>query len=106
MSAQSPDPSTPEHATTIPPSIARRSFTAPTKFTDSLRTGPNAIPTAESVETLFVYPNAKVVSFTISKVPSRPNSSSGPPGSATQALPWTSPTERTLATGTASTVIG
>ena len=106
MSAQSPDPSTPEHATSIPSSTVRRSFTAPTKLTDPLRTGPNAIPTAESVETLFVYPQAKVVSFTVSKVPSRPNSSSGATGSATQALSWTSPTERTLATGTVSNVIG
>lgn len=102
MSAQSENPtSTPEHAPKVAPPAVRRAFTAPTKLVDPSRTTSSAIPGAESVETLFVHPEAKVVSFTILKVSSRPSSSSGPTGSETKAVPWTSPTERTLAAGKA-----
>ena len=91
--------STPEHTPKSPNPTVRRSHTVPTRFTEPVRTIPSAVPGADNVETLFVHPQAKIVSFTVSKVPSRPSSSSGTVSSETGALPWTSPTERTLATG-------
>lgn len=92
-------PSTPEHAAKVPYPTVRRSHTVPTRFADPVRTAPSAVPGPDSVETLFVHPQAKIVSFTIPKVPSRPSSSSGTAASEAGALSWTSPTERTLATG-------
>ena len=91
--------STPEHAPKGPYPIVRRSHTVPTRFTDPVRAVPSTVPGADSVETLFVHPQAKIVSFNIPKVPSRPTSSSGTAASETGILSWTSPTERTLATG-------
>lgn len=97
MAAQ-PDnsPSTPDRAPKIAPPTVRRAFTAPTKLSEPSRAA-HAVPGADSVETLFVHPEAKVVSFTISKLPS----SSGIGGSEVKALPWTSAAERTLAAGKA-----
>jgi hypothetical protein len=89
-------PSTPDHGPKIAPQTTfRRAFTAPTKLVNPPGSNATAIPGAEHVETLFVHPDAKVVSFTISKLPSAPSSSSG------ASLPWTSPTERTVAAGKA-----
>lgn len=78
----------------------RRSVTVPTKLqpTDT-RQAVVEIGAAEGIETLFVHPSAKVVSFTTSSAsiasPSRIPANSGEQGT----LPWTTPAERTLAAG-------
>jgi hypothetical protein len=98
-------PNTPEHAAShaLHPGV-RRVHTLPTKLVDPSRSSPTAAsPSADSVETLFVHPSAKVVSFTTATP--RPGSSSGrrastdDSGGSTGTLSWMSPSERTLAAG-------
>lgn len=85
--ASSPGPATPEDT---PKRLATvgRSFTLPAKAstpTKSVNTNPE-IGSTEGIETLYHHPNAKLVKFTTT-------SRSG------AAIPWESPTERTIAAG-------
>ncbi|KAF2436039.1 hypothetical protein EJ08DRAFT_691932 [Tothia fuscella] len=100
-------PSTPENAFTraINHPGVRRVHTLPSKLIDPSRSSPKTgSPGADTVETLFVHPSAKVVSFTTATT-ARPGSSSGRRPSvdinatSTGTLSWTSPSERTLAAG-------
>ncbi|KAK0363052.1 hypothetical protein LTR91_005878 [Friedmanniomyces endolithicus] len=101
----SANPSTPS----APRRIAmNRSFTVPSRLTTTT-TAAQANPSVEigatkDVETLYVHPNASIVKFSIAPS-SRPSTSSSssprPLNTSTSAglLPWTSRTERTLASG-------
>ncbi|KAK3671749.1 hypothetical protein LTR78_008294 [Recurvomyces mirabilis] len=77
-----------------------RSFTVPSKIATTSRTGATAeIGATGDIETLYVHPRATIVKFSCS---SRPSSSSSPRAalsSGSGSLSWTSPTERTLASG-------
>lgn len=89
-------PATPEHApSTISHPGVRRVHTLPAKL---------APPQLDTVETLFVHSEAKVVSFNVAAVVgTRPGSSAGRrrtlEGDASGTLAWSSPSERTLAAG-------
>lgn len=84
-----------------------RSFTVPSKLATTSRTAPTAeIGAAEGIETLYVHPNANIIKFTTPGPGSRPSSSGAGSGSPRQSdpqssgtLPWTSYTERKIATG-------
>jgi len=90
--------STPDH------SAGRRATTLPSKLFGRGQS-PGGDAAAQSVETLFVYNAAKVVSFSAGTVMpsagSRPSSSASSGGGIDQigTLPWASPTERILAFG-------
>ncbi|CAD0107494.1 unnamed protein product [Aureobasidium uvarum] len=89
-----------------PGSALRRSFTLPSRLANP-KTVPQQVEigSADGIETLFVHPSAKIVSFsTASSLKSRPNSRSSiasydGEGDASTSLLWTSPTERTMAAG-------
>ncbi|KEQ71963.1 hypothetical protein M436DRAFT_73705 [Aureobasidium namibiae CBS 147.97] len=83
----------------------RRSFTLPSRLANPTRDHQQVeIGSADGIETLFVHPSAKIVSFsTASSLRSRPSSRSSiasydGEGESTS-LEWTSPTERTMALG-------
>ncbi|EMC95687.1 hypothetical protein BAUCODRAFT_499032 [Baudoinia panamericana UAMH 10762] len=91
-------PSTPETPRRL---AVNRSFTLPSKLATTSRAGTTAeIGAMEGVETLYVHPNANIIKFT---TPSSRPASSGSPRTprdlGSGALPWVSPTERTLAAG-------
>ncbi|KAK5115505.1 hypothetical protein LTR62_001164 [Meristemomyces frigidus] len=77
-----------------------RSFTVPSKLATSSQTRATAeVGASGDIETLYVHPNATIVKFSCS---SRPSSASSPRAALSNtsgSLPWTSPTERTLASG-------
>jgi hypothetical protein len=108
--SSSPAPSTPEYA----PSVARdahpgvrRVHTLPAKLArNASRVAANANiePAPDAVETLFVHPAAKIVSFTVAGGNTRPDSSAGRRSSladvsASGTLSWELPSERTMAAG-------
>ena len=79
-----------------------RSFTVPPKLTVSTRNTPNPeIGAADGIETLYVHPSASIIKFNTGA--SRPSSSSGSPlvrhGDNSGTLPWSYPTESTVAVG-------
>jgi hypothetical protein len=79
-----------------------RSFTVPPKLTVSTRNTSNPeIGAADGIETLYVHPSASIIKFNTGA--SRPSSSSGSPlvrhGENSGTLPWSYPTESTLAVG-------
>ncbi|KAK0268805.1 hypothetical protein LTR91_001078 [Friedmanniomyces endolithicus] len=99
----SANPSTPS----APRRIAmNRSFTVPTRLTTTTSSA-HADPSVEigatkDVETLYVHPNASIVKFSIAPSSRPSTSSSSSPRSLNTSpglLPWTSRTERTLASG-------
>ncbi|KAI5209906.1 hypothetical protein E4T39_00678 [Aureobasidium subglaciale] len=84
----------------------RRSFTLPSRLTNPAKAPQQVeIGSADGIETLFVHPSAKIVSFTsASSLRSRPSSRSSiasydGEADGSTSLPWTSPTERTMAAG-------
>ena len=101
-------PNTPEQA---PPAAAkdahpgvRRVHTLPAKLAGNAgSSAASAVPAPDSVETLFVHPAAKVVSFTVAGGGARPGSSAGRRASidvnSEGSLAWEYPSERTLAAG-------
>lgn len=94
-------PKTPEQP--IGRAALRRSFTVPPKFSTTSAKQPE-IGAADGIETLYIHPSARVVSFSTSQSSSRPSSSSGraslgSDSSGAGILPWASATERTLAAG-------
>ncbi|QIW98840.1 hypothetical protein AMS68_004358 [Peltaster fructicola] len=90
--ASSTAPSTPEQKVRM---LMNRSFTLPPKLDAQHSTPPTVdIGTADSVDTLFVHPHTSIIKFITNSVTSPPGSSSGARG-----LPWTSPTETTIAAG-------
>jgi hypothetical protein len=96
------NPSTPERPLSISPAFAsvRRVNTLPSKLADPTRTPPQASHSDDAIETLLTLDFAKVVSF---EDPShRPGSSRSDRSfndHDQSSLPWTTPTERTLAAG-------
>ncbi|KAK4992888.1 hypothetical protein LTR50_000794 [Elasticomyces elasticus] len=100
-------PSTPKAAPQVQHPGVRRSFTVPPKLSSATRAAPpvEIIGAAESIETLYVHPTAKVVSFSTASASSRPSSSTGRATGnnggtdTTGSLPWASTTEMTLAAG-------
>ncbi|KAK5705354.1 hypothetical protein LTR97_002472 [Elasticomyces elasticus] len=72
-----------------------RSFTVPTKLTPSTTL---EIGATKDVETLYLHPNTTIIKFSTPSPTSRPSTPKSPAASA-GSLPWTSPTERTLASG-------
>lgn len=79
-----------------------RSFTVPPKLTVSTRTNPTPeIGAADGIETLYVHPSASIIKFTTGG--SRPGSSLGSPRAKHAddkgTIPWTYPTESTVAVG-------
>jgi hypothetical protein len=96
------NPSTPERPLHVFPAIAsvRRVHTHPSKLADPTRTPPQIPHSDDAIETLLTLDFAKVVSF---EDPSaRPGSSRSESSFTSQdhtSLPWTTPTERTLAAG-------
>ncbi|KAK1054318.1 hypothetical protein LTR12_005532 [Friedmanniomyces endolithicus] len=100
----SANPSTPS----APRRIAmNRSFTVPTRLTTTTDTSAHVessveIGATKDVETLYVHPNASIVKFSIAPSSRPSTSSSSSPRSLNISpglLPWTSRTERTLASG-------
>ncbi|KAH0345161.1 hypothetical protein KCU81_g4458, partial [Aureobasidium melanogenum] len=89
-----------------PGTALRRSFTLPSRLANPNKAQQQVeIGSADGIETLFVVPSAKIVSFsTASSLRSRPSSRSsiasydGEADTSTS-LSWTSPTERTMAAG-------
>ncbi|THW70418.1 hypothetical protein D6D19_07837 [Aureobasidium pullulans] len=84
----------------------RRSFTLPSRLANPPKAQQQVeIGSADGIETLFVHPSAKIVSFSsASSLRSRPSSRSSiasydGEADCTTSLPWTSPTERTMAAG-------
>ncbi|KAK6006686.1 hypothetical protein QM012_005694 [Aureobasidium pullulans] len=84
----------------------RRSFTLPSRLANPNKAHQQVeIGSADGIETLFVHPSAKIVSFsTASSLRSRPSSRSSiasydGEADASTSLLWTSPTERTMAAG-------
>ncbi|KAL5120969.1 hypothetical protein ACEQ8H_001157 [Pleosporales sp. CAS-2024a] len=93
-----------EHAPQPQPAAARRSFTLPTRPTVRSASTPaprNTPGTPDGIETLFTCAAAKVVSFAALGPARRhsPARAARAPGSPPRCIPWTSPTERTLAVG-------
>ncbi|KAH7091120.1 inheritance of peroxisomes protein 1-domain-containing protein [Paraphoma chrysanthemicola] len=93
---------TPEHAPHAS-THARRSFTLPARPTVRSASTPASrnTSTSDGIETLFTCTTSKIVSFTAAG-PSKRHSPSRSPrrrGSPPRSIPWTSPTERTLAVG-------
>ncbi|KAH7081678.1 inheritance of peroxisomes protein 1-domain-containing protein [Paraphoma chrysanthemicola] len=91
---------TPEHAPHAS-THARRSFTLPARPTVRSASTPASRNTSDGIETLFTCTTSKIVSFTAAG-PSKRHSPSRSPrrrGSPPRSIPWTSPTERTLAVG-------
>jgi hypothetical protein len=90
----------PEHA---PPAasnpVVRRSFTVPTKRSTQPRTSPQSTASADGIETLFTHGATKIVSFTAASLGGQALRSQDRVGDAPVTIPWTSPTERTLAVG-------
>ncbi|KAG9633392.1 hypothetical protein KCU64_g15821, partial [Aureobasidium melanogenum] len=89
-----------------PGTALRRSFTLPSRLANSNKVQQQVeIGSADGIETLFVHPSAKIVSFsTASSLRSRPSSRSSiasydGEADASTSLLWTSPTERTMAAG-------
>ncbi|KAI4728273.1 hypothetical protein E4T49_03972 [Aureobasidium sp. EXF-10728] len=89
-----------------PGSALRRSFTLPSRLANPKTVQQQVeIGSADGIETLFVHPSAKIVSFsTASSLRSRPSSRSSivsydGEGDGSTSLLWTSPTERTMAAG-------
>ncbi|CAD0083093.1 unnamed protein product [Aureobasidium vineae] len=87
-----------------PGTALRRSFTLPSRLANPKTIQQQVeIGSADGIETLFVHPSAKIVSFsTASSLRSRPSSRSSiasydGEGDASTSLLWTSPTERTMA---------
>ncbi|KAK5687596.1 hypothetical protein LTS10_001736 [Elasticomyces elasticus] len=76
-----------------------RSFTVPTKLTPQRST--LEIGATKDVETLYLHPNTTIIKFSTPSSTSRPSTPRSPAATASSAgsLPWTSPTERTLASG-------
>ena len=101
----SANPSTPS----APRRIAmNRSFTVPSRLTTTTNTAQAnlsvEIGATKDVETLYVHPNASIVKFSIAPSSRPSTSSSSSPRSLNSTtspglLPWTSRTERTLASG-------
>ena len=94
-------PCTPERNTPRRAAMTR-SFTVPPKLTVSTRNTPNPeIGAADGIETLYVHPSASIIKFNTGA--SRPSSSSGSPlvrhGDNSGTLPWSYPTESTVAVG-------
>ncbi|KAL8833061.1 MAG: hypothetical protein Q9170_004523 [Blastenia crenularia] len=96
-------PSTPDHSQT-PPAF-RRSFTVPSRSTDSPRSSPTSRQAVEEeAETLYAHSAGKIVSFNPPINGTRRHSSVEQGYSALQdepvgTLPWVSATERTMAAG-------
>ncbi|KAG9668488.1 hypothetical protein KCU99_g7732, partial [Aureobasidium melanogenum] len=89
-----------------PGTALRRSFTLPSRLANPNKAQQQVeIGSADGIETLFVHPSAKIVSFsTASSLRSRPSSRSSiasydGEADASTSLLWTSPTERTMAAG-------
>lgn len=101
-------PSTPERAPGTP--FIRRAFTAPIKL--ARQAIPSSEPEAQGAETLFAHNTARIVSFTTSTGIGRRHSSvtdsqyefgtEEPAGT----LPWASLTERTIAAGSLTRLLG
>lgn len=110
MSATTHTPKPRAATVTAPAAPLQRSFTLPTKLANAPvpRTVPAVeIGASEAIETLYVHPGAKIVSFSTSgtATQSRPSSSSSRAsvydgiGGESGTLPWSNATERTLAAG-------
>ncbi|KAG9607532.1 hypothetical protein KCV04_g18293, partial [Aureobasidium melanogenum] len=89
-----------------PGTALRRSFTLPSRLANPNKAQQQVeIGSADGIETLFVHPSAKIVSFsTASSLRSRPSSRSSiasydGEADVSTSLLWTSPTERTMAAG-------
>jgi len=98
-------PVTPDRAS-VGRAQLRRSFTVPPKLSTPTRQSTAEIGAADGIETLYVHPSTKVVSFSTAQSSSRPNSSSSsgrygfdPDADVIGTLPWGTATERTLAAG-------
>ena len=78
--------------------------TLPTRLIDPTKTPPPpAVESQEAIEVLLNLDFAKVVQFEAAAPSSRPNSSSGSVNAVADddgTLPWATPSERTLASGT------
>ncbi|KAK5714519.1 hypothetical protein LTR15_010701 [Elasticomyces elasticus] len=85
----------PQPPTTPHRAAMTRSFTVPTKLTPSTTL---EIGATKDVETLYLHPNTTIIKFSTPSPTSRPSTPKSPASSA-GSLPWTSPTERTLASG-------
>ncbi|KAK4947182.1 hypothetical protein LTR10_013954 [Elasticomyces elasticus] len=85
----------PQPPTTPHRAAMTRSFTVPTKLTPSTTL---EIGATKDVETLYLHPNTTIIKFSTPSSTSRPSTPKSPASSA-GSLPWTSPTERTLASG-------
>ncbi|KAK3643839.1 hypothetical protein LTR56_009933 [Elasticomyces elasticus] len=85
----------PQPPTTPHRAAMTRSFTVPTKLTPSTTL---EIGATKDVETLYLHPNTTIIKFSTPSPTSRPSTPKSPAASA-GSLPWTSPTERTLASG-------
>ncbi|KAK3622149.1 hypothetical protein LTR56_022375 [Elasticomyces elasticus] len=86
----------PQPPTTPHRAAMTRSFTVPTKLTPQRST--LEIGATKDVETLYLHPNTTIIKFSTPSPTSRPSTPRSPASSA-GSLPWTSPTERTLASG-------
>ncbi|KAK4892691.1 hypothetical protein LTR27_008790 [Elasticomyces elasticus] len=88
----------PQPPTTPHRAAMTRSFTVPTKLTPQRST--LEIGATKDVETLYLHPNTTIIKFSTPSPTSRPSTPRSPtPASSAGSLPWTSPTERTLASG-------
>ncbi|KAK5718842.1 hypothetical protein LTR17_015607 [Elasticomyces elasticus] len=89
----------PQPPTTPHRAAMTRSFTVPTKLTPQRST--LEIGATKDVETLYLHPNTTIIKFSTPSSTSRPSTPRSPaaPASSAGSLPWTSPTERTLASG-------
>jgi hypothetical protein len=83
-------------------SLFRRSVSLPLRPADSKDASRGSPSTGPQVETLYVHPSARIVSFTAAP-PSRPNKSAAPSlEEEAGTLQWTSTRERVMAVGTLS----
>ncbi|KAK5693763.1 hypothetical protein LTR17_025044 [Elasticomyces elasticus] len=91
----------PQPPTTPHRAAMTRSFTVPTKLTPRNTAPSLEIGATKDVETLYLHPNTTIIKFSTPSSTSRPSTPRSPAATASSAgsLPWTSPTERTLASG-------